>query len=255
MSVWDLYDKQSEVRGSNKREAVLAREERMLTRKLKDSLSYHKVLIDGVEQKVAIINSDNLNEKSIFSLPKEDITLGGLVSWMDNKWLVTERDANTEVYTKAKMIQCNHLLKWIDSNGVIQQQWCVIEDGTKYLTGELEDRNFVVTRGDSRIAMTIARNEKTLLFDRTTRFLIDDPLTRHKLAYALTKPLHVGWTYNDHGVFSFVLQEVTATDDDNHELGIADYYKYHPKDVTNLPDSDTVINPENKNDVGREVWL
>lgn len=131
MSVWDLYDKQSEVRGSSKREAVLAREERMLTRKLKDSLSYHKVLIDGVEQKVAIINSDNLNEKSIFSLPKEDITLGGLVSWMDNKWLVTERDANTEVYTKAKMIQCNHLLKWIDSNGVIQQQWCVIEDGTK----------------------------------------------------------------------------------------------------------------------------
>lgn len=61
------------------------------------------------------------------------------------------------------------------------------------------------------------------------RFLIDDPETPHKLAYTLSKPLKAGLTYNQDGTFKFVLQEVTATEDDNHELGIADYYKYFPK--------------------------
>lgn len=106
----------------------------------------------------------------------------------------------------------------------------MIEDGTKYLTGELEDRNFVVTRGDSRVAMTIARNDDTIKFARDMRFLIDDPDSRLKLAYLLTKPLKLGGTYNKCGVYKFVLQEVTSTEDDNHVLGIADYYKYYPRE-------------------------
>ena len=96
------------------------------------------------------------------------------------------------------------------------------------LTGELENREFIVTRGDSRISMTIARNSDTIKFNREQRFLIDDPDSPHKLAYLLTKPLKLGGTYNNQGVFKFVLQEVTSTDDDNHVLGIADYYKYFP---------------------------
>lgn len=68
---------------------------------------------------------------------------------MDNYWLVTERDPNITLYTKAKLLQCNHLLKWINSDDKIITQWCVVEDGTKYLTGEYEDKNFVVTRGDT----------------------------------------------------------------------------------------------------------
>lgn len=118
------------------------------------------------------------------------------------------------------------------------------------LTGELEDRHFVVTRGDSRIAMTIARNEHTIKFNRENRFLIDDTDSEHKLAYILTKPLKLGRTFNNNGVFKFVLQEVTATDDDNHKLGIADYFKHFPKS--------TVVDGElsdNTNNAGKKVWL
>lgn len=118
------------------------------------------------------------------------------------------------------------------------------------LTGEYEDRNFVVTRGDSRIAMTIARNEHTVKFDRECRFLIDDTESDHKLAYLLTKPLKLGATFNNKGVFKFVLQEVTATDDDNHELGIADYYKHFPK--TTVVDGNEPTEPD---DTGKKVWL
>jgi hypothetical protein len=258
VSIWDSYESRIAASGLSKRESVLRRELHMLSAKLSDSLSFHSVKIDNATQEVAITNSDNLNEKTIYSLPSDVVKGGGLVSWMNNHWLIVECDANTEIYTKAKMRQCNHLLKWIDADGKTHEQWCIIEDGTKYLTGEYEDREFVVTRGDSRIAMTIARNEDTVKFCRESRFLIDDPESQEKLSYLLTKPLKVGMVYNTDGVYSFVLQEVVSTDDDNHELGIADYYKYFPKDPSpTQPDNEeSIVDPENNIDEdGRQVWL
>lgn len=266
MSVWDTYLERGELRGRTKREAALRRESSYLNRKVPDSLSYCEVSIydeahgydlpsdeanpELFTRKVAIINSDNLNEKYIYSLPGEDIEHGSLVHWMDNYWLVTERDANTTVYTKAKIIQCNHLLRWVTANGQIHEQWCIIEDGTKYLTGEYEDRNFVTTRGDSRISMTIARNEYTKLFDRSYRFLIDDPESPLKLAYSLTKPLKLGWSFNGKGCYKFVLQEINSTSDDSQELGIADYYKYYPHEDSDVVGEDVAATPD-----GRKVWL
>lgn len=259
MSVWDAYENRVTTRGDTLRELSLNREVQMLSKKISESLSGHTVTIDQERCEVAIVNSDNLDEKSIYSLDKSIIKGGSLVQWMDSFWLVVEQDANNEVYTKAKMRRCNHLLKWIDSEGVIHQQWCIIEDGTKYLTGEYEDRQFIVTRGDSRISMTISRNEHTVKFSRKNRFLIDDPDSESKLSYMLTKPLKVGNIYDGEGVYCFVLQEVVSTDNDNHELGIADYYKYFVKqsgsesDVNNMK---PVINPEETlGEDGRQVWL
>lgn len=147
MSVWDTYGRRLDVHGNTKRKAVLKREVRMLNDKLPDSLSYHAATIfdsehgynitseemisAAIEQNVAIINSDNLNEKYIYSMPGEDIENGSLVHWMDNYWLVTERDANTTVYTRAKLLQCNYLLKWVSDEDKICEQWCIVEDGTK----------------------------------------------------------------------------------------------------------------------------
>ena len=122
----------------------------------------------------------------------------------------------------------------------------------KDLTGEYEDRNFIVTRGDSRISMQIARNKYTVAFGRERRFLIDDPESPHKLAYLLTKPLKLGFTFNNQGTLKFVLQEVTATQDDNHELGIADYYKYSPKELVFHCEHEE---QEEDQTVGKKVWL
>lgn len=248
MSVWDSYANRIKVYGKSQRDAALTREFRLLNNKLKDSLSYHDVVIDGIERNVAIINSDNLNEKTMLSLPGENFICGGIVDWADNHWLISEKDANNEIYTKAKLLQCNYLLKWVDDLDIIHEQWCVIEDGTKYLTGEYEDRNFVVTRGDSRIAMHIGKNANTVKFTRDNRFLIDDPDSDDKLAYLLTKPLKAGRCFNNEGIYSFVLQEVVSTDNDNMELGIADYYLHFPKETTNP-------NKPDSSDTGKKVWI
>lgn len=104
--------------------------------------------------------------------------------------------------------------------------------------------------------MTIAKNEDTVRFSRKDRFLIDDPDSTEKLSYALTKPLKVGTVYNNKGVYSFVLQEVASTSDDNHELGIANYYKYFPKDTTQSNNSAADTVPDIGTDEnGKKVWL
>ena len=266
MASWDAYQARINVHGGSKRNASLIRECRFINTKLPDSLSYHHVEIykdeygynieseaaqeHKIQQDVAIINSDNLNEKTIISMPSEDIELGSLVFWMDEYWLVVERDANTTVYTKAKLLQCNHILRWLTPDDQLIEQWCVVEDGTKYLTGEYEDRNFIVTRGDSRISVQLARNPQTVVLNRENRFLIDDDASPHKLGYQLTKPLKRGLTYKSKGIFKFVLQEVTATVNDNHELGIADYYKHFPKQQETEPQE-----PEEPSEQSKESWL
>ena len=229
MGTWDRYENRINNRGGDLRGSVKRQALYHIGRHVPENLSYFTVAIDGEKQDVSIINSDNLNEKSILSMPGQDIHCGSLVEWMDNRWLVTERDANTTLYTKAKMLQCNYLLKWIDTNAQIHEQWCVIEDGTKYLTGEFENREYIVARGDSRIAITIGKNQYTSVLNRESRFIVDDENSTMPMVYILSKPMKIGHTYNDEGVFIFVLQEVVSTDNDNFELGVADYYKYYPK--------------------------
>lgn len=147
MNVWDSYETRIETLGGTKRGTSKKREIRYVHNKLPDNLSYQLVtLFDpahtyniestemqnaAVEQNVAIINSDNLNEKYIFSMPGEDIECGSIIHWMDNYWLVDEKDANTTLYTRAKLLQCNYLLRWVNNNDEICEQWCMIEDGTK----------------------------------------------------------------------------------------------------------------------------
>lgn len=255
MSLWDEYQNRISAHGSTKRNAIVNREVHFLNQNIKNGLSYHQVLIDGISRNVSIVDLDNINEKKILSLPGEDIKCGALVEWNSNYWLVVEKDVSNEIYTKANLIQCNHLLKWVDENDIVREQWCVIEDGTKYLNGEYEDRNFVVTRGDSRISMTIAKNEHTVKFGRENRFLIDDDDASEKLSYLLTKPLKVGKSYNGEGVYCFVLQEVVSTEDDNMQLGIADYYKHFPKPSEPIDITDSSGDVDDTDVHGKRVWL
>ena len=243
-NAWDKFDLRMSKRGGSERDAILNIETYHLKTGHTKNLSFDETEIDDELHTIAVIDTDNLNEKMIYSLPGEDIPCGGLVFWKDNYWLVTERDVHNTIYTRAKMIQCNYLLRWVSDDCTIHEQWCIVEDGTKYLTGEFEDRNFVVTRGDSRIALTIAKNKLTSVFHREMRFIIDDPESIEKMAYLLTKPLKVGSIYNNAGVYKFVLQEVVTTEDDNLDLMIADYYKHFPKDGNHNESDDDTINKE-----------
>lgn len=122
------------------------------------------------------------------------------------------------------------------------------------LTGEYSDAFFVATRGDSRIAVTLPKDEETLALGRDSRFIIDDYDAPNPLAYRLTKPFKLGGSYDNNGVVIFVMTECNSEFDDNHELHIADYYKYFPREDT----TDTaVVNSTSieEADTGRRGWI
>lgn len=251
MGAWDLYNARMSVKGTSSRDAALRREQEFIRTKLPRSLSYKSLVINGDARDVAVINTDNLDTKTICSMPGEDIPHGGLVYWCDNYWLITEKNADNEVYAKGTMRQCNHLLKWINTDGQIITRWCVVEDGTKYLVGEYSDNDIIVTRGDTRISVILPRDNETVRLSRKNRFLIDDGASPVVLAYRLTKPFKLGGNYNNNGVMAFVMTECNTEDSDNMELRIANYYNHFPRDNGNTPAS----GGDDTDDTGKKVWI
>lgn len=245
MSVWDAYAARIGARGGSKREASKRIAEARLLTRLKDNLSYKDdVLIAGEAQCVAITDTTDQSIKNIYSLPHEHLIHGGLVDWRDSKWLITSLDAHNELYDTGELTRCNYLLKWRDDDGVVQERWCIVQDGTKYLIGEKEKE--VMTIGDSRLALTIAKDEGTITFHRGMRFIIDDPDSHERLAYEITKSNRMFNMYDGQGVYRFILREVTLTDDDDTELQVADYYGRGFKEAQ-------IVNPETVRTEGK--WL
>lgn len=255
MGLWDTYQSRINAQGSDRRGAALLREQRRLRVKMPTNLSYHSVLVDGKQQGVAILESDHLNQKTICSLPGEDLPHGGIVEWMGQHWLITEMDANNEVYAKGFMEQCNYLLRWISDRGYIVERWSIVEDGTKYLTGEFGDNNFVITRGDSRISLALPRDSETIRLNRDDRFLIDDYDSPNVLAYRLTKPFKMGWSFAGEGALRFVLQECSVEETDNLDLHIANYYNYFPRKSETVSPSDGSTQTPPKDENGKRVWI
>lgn len=254
MSLWDTYNSRLNAQGGDRREATLRREQRFLAAKMPNSLSYHQLKVDGVQRCMSVINSDNLDMKTLCTMPGETLPHGGVVEWMNQHWIITELDANNEVYAKGVMRQCNHLLCWIADDKSIQKRWCIVEDGTKYLTGEYGDNEYIITRGDSRISLTIPKDKYTIRFNRDNRFLIDDYASPNVLAYRLTKPFKLGGSYGDGGVLNLVLQECNTEDTDNFELHIANYYDYFPRE-DDIAEPVGPTKEEKEEQSGKKVWL
>lgn len=253
MNPWNTYHARHALHGETSRDREKYNLMNRLSRQIPSTLSYHNVDIDGEDRNIVILNSDNLNQKTLCSLPGEDIRHGAYIDWMNHKWLVTERDANSEIYTKCIMLQCNYLLRWINDSGEIIERWSVVEDGTRYLTGEFSDSFLVATKGDSRIAVTLPKDLETLALDRDARFIIDDYSSPHPLAYRLTKPFKLGGSYDENGVVIFVMTECNTENDDNVELHIADYYKHFPREGEN--NNSPVDTSVDDSDSGRRGWI
>lgn len=228
MNAWEMYDQYHEAIGTTKRDMYVGHTRRNMRRMMMDSPSCRTVLINDIEQDVLIVrkNKTEMDQKIIMSLPGEHLKHGGIVSFANNKWLITQMDADDQFYDRGIMQQCNHILRWISKDGTLKEKWCYVADGTKYLIGE--HREQIMSIGDARIAVTIGKDEDTIELNRGLRFLIDDTDSDNVLVYEITKPNRLYNVFNGDGVFRFILTETNLTAEDNKELRIADYTNWHP---------------------------
>lgn len=230
MGGWDEYAERMGVTGDTKRDMWVARTKQSVLRRMVDSPSYRLVSINSIEQYVSITHRVNSMEKRICSRPGETLKHGGLVEFDGSKWLITDIDADSVIYSRGLMRRCNHILRWISKEGKLREKWCIVEDGTKYLIGEATARyDSIMTIGDARIAVTVGRDDETIELDRGLRFLIDDADAEHPQAYQITKSNRFFNAYDGEGVFRFILNEVTRTENDNIKERIADYTSWMPE--------------------------
>ena len=229
MGGWDAYSARLDVIGDTKRQMWVHRDQAEIRGRAMASPSTHLVTINGQEQYISITHRANMSEKRICAMPGEHLKHGGLVAFNTGMWLITEVDADNEVYERGLMQRCNHQLRWISKDGTVKEKWCIIVDGTKYLIGEATSRyeNLMVI-GDARIALTIGKDEDTLELNRGLRFLIDDTDVEKPLAYQITKSNRFFNLYEGEGVFRYILNEVVLTANDNIEERIADYNSWMP---------------------------
>lgn len=220
----ERYQTRMRAKGVLPRESWLKNTQAWINTKLPASLSYYTAEIDGEERQCAIISSRHDTTKKIITMPGETLTNGTYVKWADEIWLITSVDPQSEVYQSGSMTQCNYLLKWVNDRGEVVSRWVIALDGTKYLTGEYDQNT--MTLGDSRLQLTMPRDDETVLVNRGDRFLIDDPDANQPMAYELTKVNRSGAVYDGHGVFVHMLSEDNRQDgNDNYDLMIADYEK------------------------------
>lgn len=131
MSAWDSYINLRETLGATKREMWVRHTRSNIARKMLESPSCRDVQINDIDQTVCIVHTAELDQKKIYSLPGEHLEHGGLVTFAENKWLITELDADNLIYDRGIMQRCNHILRWISKSGELKEKWCYVVDGTK----------------------------------------------------------------------------------------------------------------------------
>lgn len=234
MSAWETYNARVGTTGTIRRDHIKKASQEQFYRKIISNMAYHEVTIDGEPQEIAVVRDAEMDEKRVYAMPGEHLKHGGLVNWDGNMWLITEKNFDNEFFDSGVMKHCNYQLKWINADGDIIERWCVVVDGTKYLIGE--KNGSIMSIGDARFAVTIAKDDETKRIKRGQRFLIDDPDAEETLAFQVTKPNRFFNLYNGEGVYRYILNEVNLTDNDNVEQRLADYYSWYPR--VDMPISD-----------------
>lgn len=229
MDGWSSYTQRLNAIGDYKRQMWVNRTSESIRRRAMDSPSTHLVKINGIEQFISITHRADISQKRISALPGEHLKHGGLVEFNTGVWLITEVDADNEVYERGIMERCNHQLRWIGKDGRVREKWCIVHDGTKYLIGEATSRyeNLMVI-GDARIAVTVGKDEDTMELNRGLRFLVDDTDIETPSAYQITKSNRFFNLYEGEGVYRYILNEVVLTKNDNIAERIADYTSWMP---------------------------
>lgn len=144
------------------------------------------------------------------------IDRGSLVDWQIGndvrRFLVTGDIVDKQAYKSTKIVETNGIIKWIDNTGSIIQADALIGNFTLYSDGVVEGR--VLESGNKQVQVVVPANEDTIKLERDDRIVIS------KLPYKLT-------SYNDYempGLLILIFAESQKSDDDNYELGIANYY-------------------------------
>lgn len=222
--------------GKTKRERGLNRLKQSIQSSVKDLLSYHEVLINGVKVGITAESTEKASVKKFTAAPNEHIGYGDYVLWDGIHWIVSERDYDDDVYIRGKITQCNYFLKWQNEKNEIVGRWAVIETVTRYNNGVFEGK--FIDNIQSTISAMIGCDDETMKLKRDFRFLADI-YSEEPYAFKITQRDVLSKYYGDSGLITWALtQEGFNSETDNTELMIADYRK--PAEESTITGADII---------------
>lgn len=224
----DRYNARMSVLGLSRKEREINKKKDYVLRNKETNPSLKKVKIDGVERYIYVNTSTKPYYKEIQSLPNEMFYSGQIVEWEDYNWLITESDADNDVYVDGTMDQCNWKLKWQNDKLDVIECWVRIGNASAYNTGVKGDA--VVEIGYDQMKIYMPYNNETKKLRRGMRMFIDNNKS-YPTPYQLTRIDTVTDVYGDHGVISAIFSESQLNDNDNVELFLCDYKEKKKNEV------------------------
>ena len=221
MSVWDTYLARINATGENRRERTISLAKRRLASQLPDHPSFQLVQINGKEQGLAVLSTEDMHTKTICALPDEGFFIGDYISWQGLTWMVTDRLPEDPLYVKGEMAECNYSLRWIGTDGQAQELPCCSVDRTRYRTGIQRSERVILP--DTQREILLPRTPETLAIGRDMRIIMDsNPYTKTPNCYIVANNNNIDYYHGKgNSLIALTLEETAfnpATDDPDAKL-------------------------------------
>lgn len=186
----------------------------------KDGTSYKCIVDYGKHPKKNSFGGIQLRySREVMTRHSDNLRPGNVVDFINKnsgaleKCLFLKTIETRDGYDLSIMQPTNTILKWIDSEGQLQEQYCIFEYNTRSNFGLDDDR--VMSIPDGRRQVIVQSNVHTRKLKRDKRFIFDSQVF---------KVIDFDWT-SDEGLVNLSLKEDLINEStDNLDLGIADYY-------------------------------
>lgn len=194
------------------------------------SKQYSEIEVRINSVKVPEVNTKASDDykKIIFKNPDGHYGIGCLYNFMDNYWIATKTNILGSATDSIIVRRCNNFLKWMDKDGVIHSEPCVME---YTVSGNNNAKTTDITGVSGNIKGYVQRNSITQQLYSNQRFLIGTPelwsaikITGNGINNFLNQRTG-DYTSNAMIELTFIESEKNE-DTDNLEEGIADYYKF-----------------------------
>lgn len=220
----ELYLKKMNRLGSTPYDRGLKAKQREFNRFFEMALNKEECYIDGVKthaifQDHSQSNNKDLSDDKYVIVPNSTkANVGSYINWRSQDWLVfTEEVKTIPTHQQMKIKIVNTHINWLDNDGIVRSYGAYVQNQTLYTLG-VAFQGDLISVVDGKMMMYMQNNEHTDSIKIGSRVFIGHSVFKILFADEISR----------NGLINFLMEEDTITENDNRELGIADYWNRVP---------------------------
>lgn len=241
MSEYTAYRNKMSRRGRNLYERTYNKKRRSFVNWYENALNRESCIIDGIPSQAVFQdhsqsnNKDLSDDKYVVTENETQIGIGSYVDWRDREWLVfTEEEKTIPTHQQLKIKEVNWNIKWLKDGEVVNNglgYGAYVQNQTLYTLG-VAFVGDLASIANGKMMMYVQNNvdtrdirigQRVYIGESVYKILFKDPISRQ-------------------GLINFLMeQDQEHPDNDNPELGVADYYTGGANPTMETHDPDKVI--------------